>query len=93
MKEREQALRSFKSGNHSHHGSNDIAACGLDIPHFAHVSNFDLPKDIDDYIHRIGGTGWAGKSGLATALFGDGNQPLAKVLAALMQEAKQEVPD
>ncbi|XP_058113079.1 DEAD-box ATP-dependent RNA helicase 37-like [Magnolia sinica] len=90
--EREQALRSFKSGVTPIMVATDVAARGLDIPHVAHVINFDLPKDIDDYVHRIGRTGRAGKSGLATAFFSEGNQPLAKPLAELMQEANQEVP-
>lgn len=69
-----------------------MAARGLDIPHVAHVVNFDLPNDIDDYVHRIGRTGRAGKKGLATAFFNDNNASLAKSLADLMQEANQEVP-
>lgn len=70
-----------------------MAARGLDIPHVAHVINFDLPNDIDDYVHRIGRTGRAGKSGLATAFFNENNQSLARPLAELMQEANQEVPE
>ena len=70
----------------------DVASRGLDIPHVAHVINFDLPKDIDDYVHRIGRTGRAGKSGLATAFFSDKNIPLAKSLVILMKEANQDVP-
>uniref|UniRef100_A0A6V7QQA6 RNA helicase n=1 Tax=Ananas comosus var. bracteatus TaxID=296719 RepID=A0A6V7QQA6_ANACO len=93
QRERELALKSFKSGATPIMVATDIAARGLDIPHVAHVINFDLPKDIDNYVHRIGRTGRAGKSGLATAFFTDSNQPLAKALAELMREAKQEVPD
>ncbi|GJS60115.1 DEAD-box ATP-dependent RNA helicase 37-like protein [Tanacetum coccineum] len=90
--EREQALRSFKSGNTPILVATDVAARGLDIPHVSHVVNFDLPNDIDDYVHRIGRTGRAGKTGLATAFFNDNNTSLAKGLADLIQEANQEVP-
>ncbi|CAI9761126.1 unnamed protein product [Fraxinus pennsylvanica] len=57
QQERELALRSFKSGNTPILVATDVAARGLDIPHVAHVINFDLPNDIDDYVHRIGRTG------------------------------------
>ncbi|TKY47841.1 DEAD-box ATP-dependent RNA helicase 37 [Spatholobus suberectus] len=93
QQERELALRSFKSGNTPILVATDVAARGLDIPHVAHVVNFDLPNDIDDYVHRIGRTGRAGKKGLATAFFNDNNASLARSLADLMQEANQEVPD
>lgn len=92
MQEREYALRSFKSGKTPILVATDVAARGLDIPHVAHVVNFDLPNDIDDYVHRIGRTGRAGKSGLATAFFNENNTSLAKPLADLMKEANQEVP-
>ena len=92
FQERESALRSFKSGATPILVATDVAARGLDIPHVAHVINFDLPNDIDDYVHRIGRTGRAGKSGLATAFFNEGNSSLAKPLCELMQEANQEVP-
>lgn len=92
MQEREQALRLFKSGKTPILVATDVAARGLDIPHVAHVVNFDLPNDIDDYVHRIGRTGRAGKTGLATAFFNENNSSLARPLAELMQEANQEVP-
>ncbi|PKI43163.1 hypothetical protein CRG98_036469 [Punica granatum] len=92
QQERELALRSFKSGRTPILVATDVAARGLDIPHVAHVINFDLPNDIDDYVHRIGRTGRAGKSGLATAFFNENNASLARSLAELMQEANQEVP-
>ncbi|XP_066340150.1 DEAD-box ATP-dependent RNA helicase 52C-like [Miscanthus floridulus] len=92
QQEREYALRSFKSGQTPILVATDVAARGLDIPHVAHVVNFDLPNEIDDYVHRIGRTGRAGKSGLATAFFNDNNSSLARSLADLMQESNQEVP-
>ncbi|KAL6517048.1 DEAD-box ATP-dependent RNA helicase 52B [Orobanche hederae] len=90
--ERERALRSFRSGRTPILVATDVAARGLDIPHVAHVINFDLPRAVDDYVHRIGRTGRAGKSGLATAFFSEKNIPLAKALIQLMQEANQQVP-
>ncbi|KAH6767910.1 P-loop containing nucleoside triphosphate hydrolases superfamily protein [Perilla frutescens var. hirtella] len=93
QQEREYALRSFKSGNTPILVATDVAARGLDIPHVAHVINFDLPNDIDDYVHRIGRTRRAGKTGLATAFFNEKNSSLAKGLADLMKEANQEVPE
>ncbi|KAJ7955404.1 DEAD-box ATP-dependent RNA helicase [Quillaja saponaria] len=92
QQEREYALRSFKSGNTPILVATDVAARGLDIPHVAHVVNFDLPNDIDDYVHRIGRTGRAGKTGLATAFFNENNASMARALADLMQESNQEVP-
>lgn len=91
--ERERALRSFKSGATPIMVATDVASRGLDIPCVAHVINYDMPRNIDDYVHRIGRTGRAGKSGLATAFFSDSaNLSIAKPLVELMQEAKQEVP-
>lgn len=52
LQEREHALRSFKSGLTPILVATDVAARGLDISHVAHVVNFDLPNDIDDYVHR-----------------------------------------
>jgi len=46
----------------------DVAARGLDIDHISHVVNFDLPNDLDTYVHRIGRTGRAGRSGEALML-------------------------
>ncbi|KAL0340517.1 UNVERIFIED_CONTAM: DEAD-box ATP-dependent RNA helicase 52C [Sesamum radiatum] len=79
--------------SHSNSGGNRRSCSGLDIPHVAHVINFDLPRAVDDYVHRIGRTGRAGKSGLATAFFSEKNAPLAKALVELMQETNQEIPE
>lgn len=85
-------MNSFKSGTTPILVATDVAARGLDIPSVAHVINFDLPTNIDDYVHRIGRTGRAGKSGIATAFFSDRNTPIAKALVDIMEESKQEVP-
>ena len=71
-----------------------VAARGLDIDNVTHVINYDLPDSIDDYVHRIGRTGRAGNTGLATAFFNpSGDRNLAKPLVKLLREARQEVPD
>ena len=59
----------------------------------AHVINFDLPRDIDSYVHRIGRTGRAGKSGLATVFFFNTKiSCIAKPISELMKEVHQEAP-
>lgn len=90
--EREDALRSFRSGRTPIMVATDVAARGLDIPNVTHVINFDLPNDVDDYVHRIGRTGRAGNSGLATALINEKNRNIVRDLVELLSEANQEVP-
>ncbi|KXZ56699.1 hypothetical protein GPECTOR_1g63 [Gonium pectorale] len=92
QEQREMALRSFKSGKTPVMVATDVAARGLDIPHVTHVINYDLPKDIDDYVHRIGRTGRAGHKGLATAFFTDSDAPLARSLVEVLTETNQAVP-
>ncbi|XP_051199959.1 DEAD-box ATP-dependent RNA helicase 52A isoform X2 [Lolium perenne] len=92
QEERESALRSFKSGLTPIMVATDVVARGLDVPNVSHVINYDLPKSIEDYVHRIGRTGRAGNAGSATAFFTEQNHPIAKGLLELMTEAKQNVP-
>jgi ATP-dependent RNA helicase DDX3X len=65
---------------------------GLDIAAVQHVVNYDLPTDIDDYVHRIGRTGRAGNTGIATAFFNRGNRGIVRDLIDLLKEANQEIP-
>jgi len=57
---------------------------------YANVINFDKLRDIESYVHRIGRTGRAGKSGLATVLFNVKISGIAKPISELMKEAHQE---
>ena len=66
--ERKQALEGFKSGEHRVLIATDIAARGLDIDGISHVVNFDVPRNAEDYIHRIGRTGRASATGDAITL-------------------------
>jgi ATP-dependent RNA helicase RhlE len=66
--ERERALESFKSGEVRVLVATDVAARGLDIEDLPVVVNFEIPYDPEDYVHRIGRTGRAGKEGIALSL-------------------------
>ncbi|KAI9278955.1 P-loop containing nucleoside triphosphate hydrolase protein [Phascolomyces articulosus] len=92
QREREMALEAFRTGRAPIMVATAVAARGLDIPNVKHVISFDLPTDIDDYVHRIGRTGRVGNIGYATAFFNRGNKNIARELVALLKEAKQEVP-
>jgi ATP-dependent RNA helicase DDX3X len=68
QQERELSLNEFKSGNRPILIATDVAARGLDIPNVENVINFDFPKALESYIHRMGRTGRAGKEGTVTSL-------------------------
>jgi len=63
QKKRTRLLEQFTSGELKVMVATDVAARGLHIPEVSHVINFDLPQDVEDYVHRIGRTGRAGASG------------------------------
>ena len=65
--EREDALAAFKCGRAPVLVATDVAARGLDISDVSHVINYDMPSDVDGYVHRIGRKGRAGRRGLATS--------------------------
>ncbi|CAG2104222.1 unnamed protein product [Medioppia subpectinata] len=92
QREREEALNSFRTGRTPILVATAVAARGLDIPNVKHVINFDLPTDIEEYVHRIGRTGRVGNLGLATSFFNDKNKNMAIDLCELVSETKQEVP-
>mmetsp|Transcript_56505 Transcript_56505/g.123553 ORF Transcript_56505/g.123553 Transcript_56505/m.123553 type:complete len:681 (-) Transcript_56505:113-2155(-) len=89
--EREEALACFKSGANPVLVATNVAARGLDIPNVALVVNFDMPHDIDDYVHRIGRTGRAGRKGVAIAFVNE-RCPYLHELGNLLSEANQEIP-
>lgn len=64
-----------------------------DIPNVKHVINFDLPNDIEEYVHRIGRTGRVGNLGLATSFFNDKNRNMACDLIELLNEANQDTAE
>ena len=92
--EREKALGEFKAGRINILVATDVAARGLDIPDVEYVINYSFPMTIEDYVHRIGRTGRAGKEGVAHSFFtGKGREKfLAGCLVHVLKEANQEVP-
>ena len=68
--QRSRIIESFKRGNLSILIATDIASRGLDVNNITHVINYDVPENFDDYIHRIGRTGRAGKKGIAITFVG-----------------------
>jgi len=93
QREREAALQLFRTEERPILVATDVAARGLDIDNVLHVINYDLPHDINDYVHRIGRTGRAGHAGVATAMINEKNSNIMKDLVEILGEAGQEVPD
>ncbi|EDV57999.2 ATP-dependent RNA helicase vasa isoform X2 [Drosophila erecta] len=92
--QREQALRDFKNGSMKVIIATSVAARGLDIKNINHVVNFDMPNNIDDYVHRIGRTGRVGNNGRATSFFDpDHDQALAGDLIKILEGSGQTVPE
>jgi ATP-dependent RNA helicase DeaD len=64
--ERESVIRRLRAGQVEIVVATDVAARGLDVEQIAHVINYDIPYDVEAYVHRVGRTGRAGRTGLAT---------------------------
>jgi ATP-dependent RNA helicase RhlE len=75
QQDRTKALEAFKSGTARVLVATDVAARGLDIDDLPHVINYELPRVAEDYVHRIGRTGRAGKKGEATSLVAPEEKP------------------
>ena len=66
QRERESVIRRMKGGKVEIVIATDVAARGLDVEQISHVINYDIPWDVEAYVHRIGRTGRAGRAGIAT---------------------------
>ncbi len=86
---RMETLEKFKNDEITFLVCSDVAARGLDIPDLSHVFNYDLPSNNDDYVHRIGRTGRAGKKGTALSLATPADK---KYLSAIVKLIGQEIP-
>ena len=86
---RTRTLAEFKRGELRVLVATDVAARGLDIDRLPHVVNYELPQVPEDYVHRIGRTGRAGKGGVAVSLVCQAEQPQ---LIAIQQLLKYPIP-
>ncbi|MBL8101132.1 MAG: DEAD/DEAH box helicase [Anaerolineales bacterium] len=82
--QRQSALKGFKDGTHNIMVATDIAARGLDVESISHVINYDMPDTADAYIHRIGRTGRAQRTGDAFTLITDEDKDMIKILERIM---------
>ncbi|TCP27046.1 ATP-dependent RNA helicase DeaD [Scopulibacillus darangshiensis] len=87
---RDQVLRRFKNDQVDLLVATDVAARGLDISNVTHVYNFDLPQDPESYVHRIGRTGRAGKTGLALTFITPSEMPHLKAIEAVTKQRMKE---
>eukprot|EP00697_Spironema_sp_BW2_P008515 gnl/Spiro4/23130_TR11441_c0_g1_i1.p1 gnl/Spiro4/23130_TR11441_c0_g1~~gnl/Spiro4/23130_TR11441_c0_g1_i1.p1 ORF type:complete len:702 (+),score=183.91 gnl/Spiro4/23130_TR11441_c0_g1_i1:38-2107(+) len=90
---RQEAVDRFRTGQDPLLIATDVAARGLDIPDVEYVINYSFPLTIEDYVHRIGRTGRAGKSGVAHTFFTIGDKPRAGDLVGVLREGKHHVPE
>merc|ERR1711972_804265 len=94
QREREEALYDFRTGSKPILVATAVAARGLDIPNVAHVINYDMPDDVDEYVHRIGRTGRVGNLGKATSFVDpEGDGDVMPKLVDMLTKVGVEVPE
>jgi ATP-dependent RNA helicase RhlE len=93
--QRQTALKGFKQGRYQIMVATDIAARGLDIDRISHVINFDMPDTADAYIHRIGRTGRAKRTGEAFTLITPDDKEMVRKIEKIMKQklSKKTLPD
>jgi superfamily II DNA/RNA helicase len=80
QRDRNQTLRQLRDGSTRVLVATDVAARGIDVPGLSHVINFDLPRQAEDYVHRIGRTGRAGRQGTAVSLVGHDQRHMVRAI-------------
>ena len=93
--QRTKTLDGFRDGTLRFLVASDVAARGLDIPAVSHVFNFDMPSHAEDYVHRIGRTGRAGRRGVAITLATPSDQKYLDAIEALVKQPipRGEIPE
>ncbi|XP_052090563.1 probable ATP-dependent RNA helicase DDX53 isoform X1 [Mytilus californianus] len=91
--DREAALEDFKTGATRILIATDVASRGLDVKDITYVFNFDFPRHMEEYVHRVGRTGRAGRTGTSLTLMTRNDWRNAAHLIEILVEAMQEVPE
>ncbi|KAF8821695.1 DEAD (Asp-Glu-Ala-Asp) box polypeptide 41 family protein [Cardiosporidium cionae] len=93
QEDRQESITSFREGVKDVLVGTDVASKGLDFPAIQQVINFDMPKEIESYVHRIGRTGRCGRTGVATTFINKNQEETILLdLKALLLEAGQKIP-
>lgn len=82
----------FKEGRFDVLVATNVAGRGIDVKGVTHVINYDMPNNIEDYTHRIGRTGRAGQSGLATSLITNDDTDIMYDLKLMLEKTNNVVP-
>ncbi len=90
--QRNSALNNFRAGKIRILVATDVAARGIDVPHIAHVINYDLPQTPDDYIHRIGRTARAGAKGEALSILTPEDNSLWRQISRMLSRSGSQAP-
>ncbi|CAH0596389.1 unnamed protein product [Chrysodeixis includens] len=91
--DREAALSEMVEGTVNILVATDVASRGIDIKDLTHVINLDFPRHIEEYVHRVGRTGRAGKTGISLSFISRNDWGNARELIKILSEANQEVPE
>ncbi|XP_076368120.1 putative ATP-dependent RNA helicase DDX43 isoform X3 [Tachypleus tridentatus] len=91
--DREQALEDLRTGEVQILIATDVASRGLDIKDITHIFNYDFPRNVEEYVHRVGRTGRAGQTGESVTLVTRENWRNAQELIHIMEEAGQDIPE
>lgn len=92
QEQREISLEGFRNKRYNILVATDVAGRGIDIPDVAHVINFDMPSNIEMYTHRIGRTGRAGKTGVATTFLTHHDSDVFYDLKQMLIQSNSPVP-
>lgn len=90
--DREQALADIKSGEVRILIATDVASRGIDVPDITYVVNYDFPRNIEEYVHRVGRTGRAERLGTSLSFLTRSDWGSAADLITIMKEAEQQIP-